>query len=205
LLLLRAQAVKPSFAMTPDIAPLVEQICQRLDGLPLAIELAAARIRLFPLAALLQRLDRRLALLTGGAYDLPARHQTLRATIEWSYQLLDTPARTLLQRLAVFEGSFTLESAKAVCEIADDSSQAQRLLPVDQRDNPALALAFEMIQHTRPSSLEHFLFDQRLQRRDDEEDPEQREEVHTNPPALPGPLFVDGDPAHIALALTECG
>ncbi|HEX9370216.1 MAG TPA: AAA family ATPase, partial [Roseiflexaceae bacterium] len=111
----RAQAVKPNFAMTPDTVPLVEQICQRLDGLPLAIELAAARIKLFPLAALLQRLDRRLPLLTGGARDLPARHQTLRATIDWSYQLLDGGAQVLLQRLAVFEGGFALEAAEAVC------------------------------------------------------------------------------------------
>jgi predicted ATPase/DNA-binding CsgD family transcriptional regulator len=119
----RAQVIKPNFAIIPNSVPLIEQICQRLDGLPLAIELAAARIRLFPLVALLQRLDRRLALLTGGASDLPARHQTLRATIDWSYQLLDPEARQLLQRLAVFEGRFTLDPAKAVCDIADDTPQ----------------------------------------------------------------------------------
>jgi predicted ATPase/DNA-binding CsgD family transcriptional regulator len=113
----RAQVVKPNFAITADGVPLVEQICQRLDGLPLAIELAAAWMRLFSLSALLQRLDHRLALLTGGAYDVPTRHQTLRATIEWSYQLLDMQARSLLEQLAVFEGSFTLEAASAVLSI----------------------------------------------------------------------------------------
>jgi len=101
--------------VTPETAPVVAEICQRLDGLPLAIELAAARIKLFPPAVLLQRLERRLPLLTGGARDLPARQQTLRDTIDWSYQLLEPQAQTLLQWLAVFEGGFTLEAADAMC------------------------------------------------------------------------------------------
>jgi predicted ATPase len=84
----RAQAVRAGFAITSENAPAIAEICVRLDGLPLAIELAAARIKLFAPEALLARLSSRLALLTGGARDLPARQQTIRTTIDWSYQLL---------------------------------------------------------------------------------------------------------------------
>ena len=90
----RAQAVNPRFSLTEDIAPAVIEICQRLDGLPLAIELAAARIKLFPPQALLGRLGNRLSLLTGGARDLPARQQTLRNTLDWSYSLLREAEQT---------------------------------------------------------------------------------------------------------------
>jgi predicted ATPase/DNA-binding SARP family transcriptional activator len=115
----RARAVKPDFAVTNDNAPEVAEICHRLDGLPLAIELAAARIRLLPPRALLGRLlgapgAAPLQLLTGGARDLPARQQTLRATIAWSYDLLDEAEQTLFRRLAVFVGSCTIEAAEAV-------------------------------------------------------------------------------------------
>src|SRR3712207_1170695 len=85
----RAHAVRADFTVTNENVPAVAEICARLDGLPLAIELAAARIRLLPPHALLQRMSRRLQLLTGGGRNLPARHQTLRGTIEWSYSLLD--------------------------------------------------------------------------------------------------------------------
>ena len=113
----RAQAVQPSFALTHDNTSAVAQICRRLDGLPLALELAAARIKLLPPQAILARLDDRLKLLTGGARDLPSRHQTLRNTLEWSYSLLNEDEKTLYARLSVFVGGFTLEAAEAVCNV----------------------------------------------------------------------------------------
>jgi predicted ATPase/class 3 adenylate cyclase len=111
----RAQAVKPDFAVTNENAPAVAEICHRLDGLPLAIELAAARSRLLPPSAMLARLERRLPLLTGGARDLPTRQQTLRGAIAWSYDLLDAREQALFRRLAVFVGGCTLEAIEAVC------------------------------------------------------------------------------------------
>src|SRR5262249_28874511 len=93
----------------------IAEICRRLDGLPLAIELAAARTRLLPPAAMLPRLDRRLPLLTGGARDLPRRQQTLRDAIAWTHDLLPPHEPTLFRRLSVFAGGFTLEAAEAVC------------------------------------------------------------------------------------------
>ena len=111
----RAQAVRPDFQATTETAPIIAEICRQLDGLPLAIELAVARIKLFSPVTLLQRLERRLPLLTGGPRDLPLRHQTLRATIDWSYQLLEPGAKQLLQHLAVFEGSIALEAIEAFC------------------------------------------------------------------------------------------
>lgn len=111
----RAQAVQPSFQVTNENAPAVAEICIRLDGLPLAIELAAARIKLFAPGALLARLSRRLKLLTGGAIDRPGRQQTLRNTLDWSHSLLSADERTLFARLSVFAGGCSLEDAEAIC------------------------------------------------------------------------------------------
>lgn len=106
--------MKADFSLTPETAQAVAEICIRLDGLPLAIELAAARIRLLDAPALLARLERRLPLLTDGARDLPARQQTLRNTIAWSYDLLDPTEQALARTVAVFVGGCTLEAAQAV-------------------------------------------------------------------------------------------
>jgi predicted ATPase len=109
----RARAVKPDFALTEENAPVVAGICARLDGLPLAIELAAARIKLLSPPALLARLDRRLQLLRGGAQDLPDRQKTLRNTLDWSYDLLEEQDRLLFRRLSVFAGGCTLEAVES--------------------------------------------------------------------------------------------
>ena len=111
----RALAVKPDFVPTEEDAAAIAAICARLDGLPLAIELGAARTKLLPPKALLARLGHRLAILTNGARDLPARQQTLRRTIDWSYELLTESEQTLLRRSAVFVGGCSLEAAEAVC------------------------------------------------------------------------------------------
>jgi predicted ATPase len=111
----RVREVKPDFVLTADNAQAVAEICRRLDGLPLALELAAARSTVLPPAALLARLAHRLPLLVHGARDVPQRQQTLRNTIAWSYDLLDESDKALFRRLAVFVGDFTLEEAEAVC------------------------------------------------------------------------------------------
>jgi predicted ATPase/class 3 adenylate cyclase/Tfp pilus assembly protein PilF len=116
----RARAVKPDFSITNESAPAVAEICVRLDGLPLAIELAAARIKMLPPRAMLQRLGSRLKLLTGGARDLPERQRTLSATIEWSHALLDEGEQLLFGRLAVFSGGRTLEAIEAICDVQGD-------------------------------------------------------------------------------------
>jgi predicted ATPase len=116
----RAQAVKPDFSITNQSAPALAEICVRLDGLPLAIELAATRIKMLPPKAMLDRLGSRLKLLTGGARDLPERQRTLRATVEWSFALLDEGEQVLFGRLALFSGGRTLEAIEAICNAEGD-------------------------------------------------------------------------------------
>ncbi len=122
LFIVRAQAVKPEFQVTNANAAAVAEICVRLDGLPLAIELAVARIKLLPPQALLARLSNRLAVLTSGARDVPARQQTLRDTIEWSYHLLDIQQQRLFRLLSVFVGGCTLQAIESVYAALNDGA-----------------------------------------------------------------------------------
>ncbi len=122
----RAQSVQKTFALTADNGRLVAEICARLGGLPLAIELAAARVKVLTVGQIAARLDDYLGLLTGGSRVAPTRQQTLRATLDWSYNLLDEAERCLLARLSVFAGGWTLEAAEAVC--AGDGIQTGQIL-----------------------------------------------------------------------------
>jgi len=116
----RARAARATFALTDDNAPAIVEICRLLDGLPLAIELAAARTKVLPADALLARIADKTLSLDGGARDLPARQQTLRAAIDWSYELLSPAEQRLFSRLGVFVGGWTFESAEAVCDARQD-------------------------------------------------------------------------------------
>ncbi|MFI5450203.1 MAG: ATP-binding protein [Candidatus Bathyarchaeia archaeon] len=119
----RAQAIRADFVVTDENSKVLAEICTRLDGLPLALELAAARTRVLSLEDLLPRLQKRLELLTGGRRDLPERQQTLRNTIAWSYDLLDEQDKKLFRRLSVFAGNFSLAAAEAICTTKEDSSK----------------------------------------------------------------------------------
>ena len=141
----RAVALQPGFALTPDNALIVAGICCRLDGLPLAIELAAARVRHLPPHDIYARLEQRLHVLSGGARDLPLRQRTLRNTIEWSYNLLDGDERLLFARLAIFRGGCSLEAAEAVC--GED-------LPVEVFDGLASLVDQSLVQHKETSEGE---------------------------------------------------
>jgi non-specific serine/threonine protein kinase len=122
----RAATALPDFQLTRENGAMVATICARLDGIPLAIELAAARARALPLDQIYQRLDDRFRFLTGGSRTALPRHQTLRALIEWSYDLLSEVEKVLLRRLSVFAGGWTLEAAEAVCAGASDEERATR-------------------------------------------------------------------------------
>ena len=143
----RAKAVKHEFALTVETAPIVAAICARLDGLPLAIELAAARIKLLSPHAMLARLESRLTLLTGGARDLPTRQQTLRSTVDWSYGLLNAAEQTLFRRLAVFPGGCTLEGVEAVCDTRTD-------LGLDVLDGMASMVDKSLVQQVEQAGAE---------------------------------------------------
>jgi predicted ATPase len=123
----RAGAVSPGFADQPGDVPAIAEICTCLDGLPLAIELAAARVRLWPPQVLLPMLQSRLQPLTGGPRDQPARQQTLRAALDWSYKLLTEPAKELFRRLGVFAGPFNAAAAAAVTAAGDAEDILARL------------------------------------------------------------------------------
>ncbi|MGH2681918.1 MAG: ATP-binding protein [Actinomycetota bacterium] len=156
----RAKAVHPGFAVTDENAPAVAEICARLDGLPLAIELAAARVRVLSPDAILERLQNRLALLTGGARDLPRRQQTLRDAIGWSYDLLDDPERILFARLSAFVGGCGLDASEAVCapelgiDILDGLSSLVDKSLLRRLDTEAGEPRFRMLQVMREYALE---------------------------------------------------
>ncbi len=140
----RAQSAKQNFLLTEENAETTTEICRKLDGLPLAIELAAARIKILSPRQILTRLENRLKLLTGGANYSPARQQTMRGAIEWSYDLLVENERILFRRLAVFAGGFTIEAAEAVCDnyelrIANhESIENRKLKTEDKKPNPEI-------------------------------------------------------------------
>jgi predicted ATPase len=168
----RAASVRPTFALTPENAATVVAICRRLDGLPLALELAASRLTVLSLSALHDRLDRALDVLGGGGRDLPERQQTLRRAIQWSYDLLSEDERQLLRRLAVFVGGWTLEAAEAVVGESDRATDGGGASGIDvldglaslveqslvvQREQPDGALRFGMLETIREFARERFL------------------------------------------------
>ena len=158
----RATAARPGFALTDENALAVTDICRRLDGLPLAIELAAARVKLLAPQAMLARLERRLPLLTGGARDLPERQRTLRDTIAWSYDLLDESERRLFRRLAVFVGGCTVEAAEAIgsvdgepgADVFDGIASLVDKSLLRQHDGPDGEPRFTMLETIREFGLE---------------------------------------------------
>jgi predicted ATPase/DNA-binding CsgD family transcriptional regulator len=154
----RTLARDPSFTLTLENVTVVAEICRRLDGLPLGIELAAAHAKILPPPALLTRLERRLPLLIGGSRDAPARQRTMRDTIAWSYDLLSADERTLLRRMAVFSGGFTLEAAEVVAEASVDTlhlvaSLVERSL-LGRMDDGAGEPRFRMLETIRDFALE---------------------------------------------------
>jgi predicted ATPase/class 3 adenylate cyclase len=150
----RARAVRPDFTVTNENAPAVAEICVRLDGLPLAIELAAARVKVLSVSDLLGRLDQRLAMLTGGGRTTPERQRTLRGAIDWSYSLLDGKERTLFARLSVFAGGCTLDAAEAVCEADLDTLAALVDKSLVRETDGAGGTRFSMLETIREYALE---------------------------------------------------
>jgi predicted ATPase len=174
----RTREVKPEFAITESNSAVVAEICRQLDGLPLAIELAAARSRLLSPQAILARLDNRMALLTGGARDAPARHQTLRATLDWSYSLLDEAGRRLLRRLSIFPAGCSLETAEAVCASAGAPGVLEDLAALidssllRRDETPDGEMRFRMLEIIREYALA------RLAESGEEQDARQRQAHH---------------------------
>jgi predicted ATPase/DNA-binding winged helix-turn-helix (wHTH) protein len=161
----RATAVRPNFAVTPENSETIREICSRLDGLPLAIELAAPRTKLLSPQAILDRLQSRLQLLTGGAIDLPERQQTLRNTIDWSHGLLNESEQKLFRRFSVFAGGCTLEAAEAVCNTGRDlgmdvfdglASLVDKNL-IQRMDLSAAEARFTMLETVREYAIERLV------------------------------------------------
>lgn len=158
----RARAAKPTFTLTEVNGRAVAEICARLDGLPLAIELAAARIKILPPDALLARLDQRLRLLTHDMRDLPERHHTLREAVAWSYELLTSEEQQLFAQLGVFSGGWTLEAAEAICEAhSEHGSELMNMLTslvdkslVQQEEATDGESHFSMLETIREYALE---------------------------------------------------
>lgn len=164
----RAVALRPDFAVTLENAPAVAEICSRLDGLPLAIELAAARIKLLAPQAMLSRLDSTLKLLTGGDRDLPERQQTLRNTITWSYDLLSEGEKALFRRLAIFAGGYDLDAMEAVCggdslsesaldlaaSLADKSLLRERPAPAQDQGSQRFGMLATIREYAREKLVE---------------------------------------------------
>jgi predicted ATPase/class 3 adenylate cyclase len=153
----RATAVQPTFKLTRENAAAVLKICMRLDGIPLALELAAARVRALPVEQIARRMDDRFRLLTGGSRMALPRQQTLQALIDWSYDLLSEPERWLLRRLSVFVGSWTLEAAEAVCANLDahEAVQPEDILDLQTRlVDKSLVLVEDIGDQTRYRMLE---------------------------------------------------
>ncbi len=154
------RAASSQFRITPENAAAVTELCRRLDGLPLAIELAAARVRLLLPDAMLARLDNRLALLMGGARDVPDRQRTLRATLDWSYDLLSVAERSLFAHLAVFVGGWSLEAAESVCDADDEAEVLHHMSAlvdkslVKQRADIQHEARFTMLETVREYALE---------------------------------------------------
>jgi predicted ATPase len=186
----RAQAVRHSFALTPDNAASIAAICRRLEGLPLAIELAAARVRLLEPDALLSRLERGLDVLGTGPVDLPERQRTLRATVEWSIGLLDDRTRDMLATLSVFVDGWTIDAATQVSGLPDDETldlldalAGHSLVKIDATDiNPR----FRMLELVRELAEEH------LERRDDAADVAQRHAQYFGQQVLESDWLTDG-------------
>lgn len=163
----RAKAVQPDFCLTGDNYQAVAELCVRLDGLPLSIELAAARLKIFSVHALLEKLtDKRLTYLTRGATSLPDRQQSLRRTLEWSYNLLDRVEQPLFDRLGIFRGGWTVEAAHAICnleagsetESLDNLSQLLDKSLVVRMANPALEQRFTMLETLREFAQERLVW-----------------------------------------------
>lgn len=156
----RAREVKPDFTLTPANAPAVAEICRRLDGLPLAIELAAARLKMLSPQAILSRLSKRLDLLTNGPRDQPERQQTMRATITWSYDQLRPDEQAVFRRMTVFSGGWTLEAAEAVCEPTLDAFAGLNALIdqslINQREESDGEFRFWQLETIRAFAADEF-------------------------------------------------